>query len=131
MQSISKYLKIPYLYNGRDFSGCDCYGLVILYFKNELGIDLIDYKNPTKHWNEIDNTDIFSSKAENEFIENNIFAKNNVMLLLNGNTKTPNHVGIILNKDRFLHIVETGCHITRIKRWKDKIYKVYRHRSLI
>lgn len=34
------YIGIPFKDKGRDFKGCDCFGLVKLYYKNELGIEI-------------------------------------------------------------------------------------------
>lgn len=34
------YIGIPYKSHGRDFDGCDCYGLCRLFLKNEMGKDL-------------------------------------------------------------------------------------------
>jgi len=43
MLPTSKYLEIPFVDGGRDFGGCDCWGLVCLVFRVEFHIDLPDY----------------------------------------------------------------------------------------
>lgn len=40
---VSRYVGIPFLDQGRDAYGCDCWGLVRLIYKNELNIDLPAY----------------------------------------------------------------------------------------
>jgi murein DD-endopeptidase len=37
---ISKFIGIPFVSKGRSFNGCDCYGLVKLYYKEVLNIDI-------------------------------------------------------------------------------------------
>lgn len=37
---IKDFIGIPYKTNGRDLKGCDCYGLVMLYYKEILGINV-------------------------------------------------------------------------------------------
>jgi len=65
---MTRYLQIPFVDKGRTFQGADCYGLVKLYFKNELNINIpetnitaeqpnrimINYLNEiSKNWEEI------------------------------------------------------------------------------
>lgn len=38
------YIEIPFLPDGRDRNGCDCYGLIHLIYKERLNIILPDYK---------------------------------------------------------------------------------------
>ena len=41
---LSRFIGIPFKVGGEDFEGCDCWGLVKLYFKQVLDIDIPDYR---------------------------------------------------------------------------------------
>lgn len=43
--TLRKYIGIPFKDNGRDFNGCDCYGVVFLFYRDILGINLPDLTN--------------------------------------------------------------------------------------
>lgn len=42
---IERYLMIPYRAGGSDWSGADCWGLVEIWYKDRLGLDIIDRRD--------------------------------------------------------------------------------------
>lgn len=40
---MDRYVGIPYRAEGRDWAGCDCWGLCVLVFREQLGITLPNY----------------------------------------------------------------------------------------
>ena len=55
-----KYLGIPYRHRGRSLKGLDCWGLVVLVYK-DFGIDILDLKSYRENW---------ALQGKNYFIEN-------------------------------------------------------------
>lgn len=41
--NFERYLGVPYRDMGRSLAGCDCWGLLWLFYRDELGVDLPDY----------------------------------------------------------------------------------------
>lgn len=127
---MQKYIQIPYKLNGRDFNGCDCYGLLVLYFKVELGIDLLDYKLALANANSLTDTRYMLENAHNDFIKIEDPRKNDVVMVCNG-SRTPNHCGIVLDNGLFIHTLEgVGCAISKLKTWNKRIYSFHRHKDL-
>ena len=52
--TIDRYIGIPYLDRGRGFDGCDCWGLVKLFYENEMDIPLPDFDVGREEWQKID-----------------------------------------------------------------------------
>ena len=106
-----KYLGIPYKHVGRDFNGVDCWGLLILYFR-EKGIELPDW------WYEED----WSKKGYNYFLDNaGKYAvkvdtpQPDDILLFHSDLKTKviNHAGIVVQPpDKFIQALKSGVILT-------------------
>jgi len=95
---IEKYLNIPYLPDGCDFDGTDCYGIIRLIYRNELSCSLPPFASSTE------------DSLINQLVEQNIcltetlqnpepycivtFRENNLV----------SHMGMVLNDTRyFIH----------------------------
>lgn len=105
------YIGIPFKDKGRDIKGCDCYGLVMLYYKNEFNIDIPDTNiipNQTgsimrnflneieKHWIKID-------KPEKGCVV--------AMAMHEDHPKLVTHFALALDEKTILHSVrERGSH---------------------
>jgi cell wall-associated NlpC family hydrolase len=105
---IFKYLSIPYIESGRTFEGCDCWGLVSLYYREELNIPLAEYV-------------VADSFSQVQNIE-----ANDILLFNNGCA----HVGVAISDTEFLHMLENiGVSVSKISLWRPKLIAAYRHKS--
>ncbi len=133
--NLQRYIGIPFKDHGRDFSGCDCWGLVCLVYREELGIYLPDLgdgygdayareevnsttKNATaENWN-LDVTD-----RERRLLD--------VLTFTRGGIET--HVGMWVADGEMLHIIDGTCAaIERYDtvRWKRRFSRALRHVSV-
>jgi hypothetical protein len=95
-----KYVGLPYKDNGRDTTGIDCWGLVRLYYKDELGIDLPSYTDEYEgpfdtnvarainHYK--DNWEQTTTPGVGDIVLFNIYGE-------------PAHVGVYVGNNKFLH----------------------------
>ena len=123
-----RYLGIPYKHLGRDRSGIDCYGLLLLYFKEEFNIDLLDW------WYEAD----WSKKGANYFIERSAMMsqrvqsplKHDVVLFYTDiKNKVTNHAGIVVRSPNMvIQAMKHGVVLTDINKpvFRQRVEGFYR-----
>lgn len=113
---IKKYLGSPYKHKGRDpKTGLDCWGLGVCIFK-DLGITLLDF--------DIDYNENWCFSEGNHFIENYWKQWEKVeqpklfdcVLFKFYEDGHPNHGGICLGQDRFIHACKTGVVVGNLTR---------------
>ena len=125
---ISKFIGIPFISKGRSFNGCDCYGLVKLYYKEILNIDIpetiITAEQPRRtfanYLNEISKNWTATTPAKN------------VVVAMSVNAEHPNlvtHFAVMIDDKRFIDTRENrSSYLTSIddKKIKNQIKGFYK-----
>jgi hypothetical protein len=124
MSWASDYIGIPFVDHGRTFGGCDCYGILRLVYRCELGIELPSYDdvyesvkdgaglsgnwNAVKHqWRQIPEPCEFAAA---------MFRFHSGRL----------HVGVMIDAERMLHVEEgkMTC-IEKVAPWRNLLQGYY------
>ena len=125
---VSQFLGVPYAHQGRTLEGLDCYGIVILFYR-ELGYELYDIDGYPVNW---------CKRGRNFLLENfhkqwEKVEKPRPYDLVGFTILTPNpdHIGIYLAEDKFLHCSRQGVVISNLSdpRWKDNIEGYYHFKA--
>ena len=105
MIDINKYIEIPFKPQGRDFSGCDCYGLIYLFYKTEYNKELPlltnSYDNPHEH-KRIQDLITLEMPILNVVEIENPYEGCVVLFKFVGYTC---HMGIYIGKNKILHVM--------------------------
>lgn len=134
MPDFNKYVGLPWEFKGRGDGGVDCWGLVRKFYKDEFGIVLPVYSDVCYVGDHKEIIPGAKRIVENEtslsFVQVQTPAPGDIILI--NVFGAPIHVGIVVDKRRFLHIREnTGSEIVRDWKWRNKIEGYYRHSSLM
>lgn len=128
----SKYIGIPFVDHGVSKEGCDCYGLVLIVYKEEFGIDLPWLGDSYSH--AYRRKDVNSTVKKNIDLGCYIDVTNeprkplDIIIFRTGGLET--HIGLWVEDGWLLDILE-GAHST-IRRydtseWKNRITRILRH----
>lgn len=126
---VQKYLGTPWVVNGRDTGGIDCGGLVIRVWK-EYGYSLPDFEGRDiveNKWYLKNDRVIINLLEEVAEKVDSIKPLDALVFEIGGK---PIHVGIVVNKRQFLHIIkEKNVVIDNIENWRGRLAAVYRLKS--
>ena len=126
VSSLNDLIGIPYQTHGRDESGIDCLGLVILFYRKH-GINLPDYLDlyqDTRNF-ELLNQHIDDNKGKFERVSAPRFG--DIVLMRIGRFAC--HLGIYINESTFLHAHdgrESAIDRTDSYVWRERIVGYYR-----
>jgi len=129
--NFSKYINLPYKYEGRDFDGVDCYGLLYLIYKNERNIILPEYNYPEEWakmgYNYIEDETRHTLHWEKVGKPYKVFDV--IILYASLKRVVANHLGIYIGNDKFIHILNEKYNsmVERLSRWESRLYGVWRY----
>ena len=110
----SKYIGIPFKEHGRDLDGLDCYGLILLFYK-ELGCKLDDYRYKPNWFKEGYNLFLENYYKYAERIPENQALIPGDAILFRGFDKCPTHIGVYLGNGKFIHCLrKVGVVVSRL-----------------
>ena len=128
-QKYQQYLNIPYKHLGRDRKGLDCYGLLLLYYKEILGYEIKDWYYE-ENWSKKGQNFFLEKYKDFHFVRVNVPIKNDVVLFcMDIHCPIPNHLSIVVEAPNVaLSAEKSGVCLIDINRpiWKRRIQGYYR-----
>jgi cell wall-associated NlpC family hydrolase len=127
----NEYLGIPFKSGGRDRNGIDCYGIILLIYKEKKGIQLFDIEKYDSAWGESENYFISNYHKSWEKIEIKELQPFDV-ILFRIDTIVPQHVGLYTGEGKFIHCMETmpvGISKLNNRPWPSYIDSAYRYKG--
>ncbi|MGH9887417.1 MAG: C40 family peptidase [bacterium] len=122
------FIGIPYVSKGRSQAGCDCWGIVFLYYLEVLGIRLPEYADGYSDSAEEEEVAKLVASGRRNWVEVSPPQAGDVVLLRI--FKDPVHVGVYLDGHRVLHVRKgTNACIQRLDDsfWRSRIEGFYRY----
>lgn len=122
-----RYLNIPYRKGGRNFSGCDCLGLVQLFYQGEYGVELPAFTEYEASGEISPLADPAHLAAAWGFEKTSEVFTGYVALLVDEHRQK--HLGIMLGSEYYLHTSLNGTAISNSWLFRPKAF--YRHTKAI
>ena len=127
---VSRYIDIPFVEKGRDMSGCDCWGLFYLVYRDLLDIELPLYLDTYQN---TEDEKVLGAVIKGEIVKwtrvsvKNLRVGDGVSIRLKGQ---PMHVGVYIGNGKFIHcLAGSGTVIEKVNSitWRNRIVGYYRY----
>lgn len=125
---MKEFIGIPYVGNGRELKGCDCWGLVCLYYKKEYNITLESMETMYYDVNDIPLMSGVLEYQKKKWNKTDKPQKGDVVVFKIKNM--PVHCGIYIGNNKFLHnFYGSNSCIERLDgiRWGKRFEGYYRY----
>lgn len=118
------FVGIPFKANGSDWDGCDCFGLVRLYYREKYGLDIPRLAFPEK----IEKSADIHHLLPKNWHEVDVPVVDDVLLLRPLTPAYPAHVGIYVGHNLMLHVTEgrTSCIVPILYNYRARILGFFR-----
>ena len=119
---------ISYEYGGSDFTGCDCYGFVQLFYREELGINLIDF--PRVGTNRTNLPEDYVRNRQSFEFDKVEFPQNYDVAFMFNFSGAPSHVGVFMQNSIIHALEKCGVVVQEARLLKNKIISFHRYRGI-
>jgi len=101
--SLQRFVGVPYVAHGREYTGADCWGLLFLYYRDELGTPIPSYSSEMRErdFHRKDIGPLMDVEIERLWLQVDEPQPGDGVLLRAGRFNT--HVGVFLGAGRMLH----------------------------
>jgi cell wall-associated NlpC family hydrolase len=130
---LSAYVGIPWLERGRDRDGCDCWGLLAMAYREQLGVSLPSFRDDYQTLEDADAVVALIEGHMGPWHEVEVGRERSGDALLMTIAGRPRHVGVIASPGLVLHIeIGAGSLIESYRgfRLHRRIAGFYRHEAL-
>lgn len=132
MTALSAYVGLPYRAQGRDRDGVDCWGLLRLFYRDELGIDLPGFRDDYTCAGERRELDaLIAGNAEGGPWRRVRHVRHYDGLLFRVGPFA-SHVAMAIGGGRMLHVHADARSVIqpiRTPLWRDRLVGIYRHEA--